>query len=123
MISEKELQNHYSYFTVREGTDGFNILERFTTYNNGSIAELESNLGIVTRCMDMALYKNKHYYIAFDLIEGCLEEKMHSDLEKIDFQEFFNCVTDGEYKHYGCAGTPYFHEYVLIPSIIKDKKQ
>ncbi len=120
MLSKENLQNYYSYFIVKEGTEGFNIIEQFININ-GSVAELEGKLGVVTSCMDMDLYKNKHYYIVFDLRKGSSKEKIHSDLEKINFQEFFKCVTNGEYRHYGRVGTCYFHKYVFSSLIDENK--
>lgn len=120
MLSKDELQNYYSYFIVKEGSEGFNIIDQYIN-TNGSIAELEGKLGVVTSCMDMDLYKNKHYYIVFDLREGSPKEKMHSDLEKINFEEFFECVANGEYRHYGHVGTCYFNKYVFIHLVDESK--
>ncbi|HCL4480007.1 TPA: hypothetical protein N2D99_002074 [Clostridium botulinum] len=120
MLSKENLQDYYSYFIAKEGTEGFNIIEQFVNIN-GSIAELEGKLGVATSCMDMDLYKNKHYYIVFDLRKGSPKEKIHSDLEKINFKEFFKCVTNGEYIHYVHVGACYFHKYVFSPLIDENK--
>lgn len=98
----------------------FNIIDQYININ-GSIAELEGKLGVVTSCMDMDLYENKHYYIVFDLRKGSPKEKMHSDLEKINFKEFFEYVTNGEYRHYGRVGTRYFNKYVFSPLVDENK--
>ncbi len=120
MLNKEEMQKYFSYFIAKEGTEGFNIIDQFIN-NNGSIAEFEGKLRVVPSCMDMDLYKNKHYYIVFDLKKGSSEEIMHPDLEKITFQEFFNRVTNGEYKHYGFVGTSNFHKYVFSPLIDETK--
>lgn len=120
MLKKVELQNYYSYFIAKEGTDAFNIIDQYIN-ENSFISELESKLGIVTSCMDMDLYKNKHYYLVIDLREGSTKEKMHSDLQKIIFQDFIECVTNGEYIHYGYVGTRSFYKYVFSPLIDKNK--
>lgn len=120
MLSKEELQNYYSYFIAKEGTEVFNIIDQYINVND-HISELECKLGVITSCMDMDLYKNKHYYIVFDLREGSPEEKMHSDLEKINFNEFFECVTNGEYRHYGHVGTRYFNKHVFSPLVDENK--
>lgn len=117
MLSKEELQLYYSYFVIKTGTEAFDIIDQFVNNAKGSIADLERKLGIIWSCMDMDLYKNNHFYIVLDLRERSPEEKIHSDLEKIDFKNFFEGVTNGDYRHYGYVGTGYFHNHLLKPLI------
>lgn len=105
----------YNIFKIQESTELFDYTEQFvrsSLQGKPMLHELEEKLGVINTCLDMDLYKKKHYYLVLildkenfkQIFSNGIIEIMHSDLKEIDINEFIKGVGTN-YEHFGFVGS------------------